>query len=59
MFDLIRLMALDEGGSTAIEYGFVAALISIAAMAAYTELGSSLDSIFRYVDGLIVVANGS
>jgi len=59
MLDLIRPVMLDEGGSTAIEYGFVAALVSIAGMAAYTELGSTLDSIFHYVDGLIVTANGS
>jgi Flp pilus assembly pilin Flp len=59
MLDLIRLVVVDEGGSTAIEYGFVAALVSIAGMAAYTELGSTLDNVFQYVDGLIIEANGS
>jgi pilus assembly protein Flp/PilA len=59
MLDLIRPVVLDEGGSTALEYGLIAAFISIAAMAAYTEMGSSIEGAFRYVDGLIVVANGS
>lgn len=36
----------DEGGATAIEYGLIAALISLAAVIAFTSLGLSLADIF-------------
>ena len=53
MFDLVRLLVLDEGGATAIEYGLIAALVSIAGVAAFTTMGSSLTSIFSYISGLM------
>ena len=58
MLGLVRELLHDEGGTTAMEYGFCAVLISLAAMAAYTSLGSSLIQIFGYVDGGIIYANG-
>lgn len=36
----------DESGATAIEYGLIAALISVAAIAAMTTLGESLSETF-------------
>jgi len=36
----------DESGATAIEYGLIAALISIAAVAAMGTLGTALSSLF-------------
>jgi pilus assembly protein Flp/PilA len=39
----------DESGATAIEYGLIAALISIAAITAMTTLGSSLGNTFNKV----------
>jgi len=36
----------DEEGATAIEYGLIAALISVAIIAAVTALGGSLRSTF-------------
>lgn len=39
----------DESGATAIEYGLIAALISVAAIGAMTAMGSSLKSIFNFV----------
>ena len=39
----------DESGATAIEYGLIAALVSVAAMAAMEGLGESLDSMFGEV----------
>ena len=39
----------DESGATAIEYGLLAALISIAAIAAMAAVGTSLSSTFSNV----------
>jgi pilus assembly protein Flp/PilA len=39
----------DEGGATAIEYGLIAALISIAAITAFNAVGSKLQTTFNDV----------
>ena len=39
----------DESGATAIEYGLIAALVSVAAIAALTAMGGSLDAMFQAV----------
>ena len=39
----------DESGATAIEYGLIAALISVAAIVAMRSLGTSLNEIFGFV----------
>jgi pilus assembly protein Flp/PilA len=41
----------DESGATAIEYGLIASLISVAAIVAFTTVGSSLSVVFGYVAG--------
>ena len=46
----------DESGATAIEYGLIAALVSVAAIAALTSLGGSLTNIFTVVDGALSTA---
>ena len=43
--------ARDESGATAIEYGLIAALVSVAAITAMTQLGNSLSGIFTEVSG--------
>jgi len=48
MKTLIRIFK-DESGATAIEYGLIAALVSVAAMAAMEGLGVSLDTMFTEV----------
>jgi len=45
---LIRLLK-DERGATAIEYGLIAALISIAMIMAFQSLGLNLADIFNTV----------
>jgi pilus assembly protein Flp/PilA len=45
----IRRFFKDEEGATAIEYGLIAALISIAAIAAMTNVGNNLKNIFNTV----------
>ncbi len=39
----------DKTGATAIEYGLIAALVSIAIITGVTTLGESLNSTFTYV----------
>ena len=41
MFKVIRTFAKDETGATAIEYGLIAALVSVAAIGALTAMGNS------------------
>ena len=49
MFSLVKSLARDESGATAIEYGLIAALVAIAAIGGMSLLGSSLNSIFTTV----------
>jgi pilus assembly protein Flp/PilA len=44
----MRLLA-DESGATAIEYGLIAALIAVAAIAAFQLVGTNLSSLFNTV----------
>jgi pilus assembly protein Flp/PilA len=46
---IVRRLTEDRRGVTAIEYGLIAALVAIAAIAAMTTLGTSLSSTFSYV----------
>ncbi|MEZ5667145.1 MAG: Flp family type IVb pilin [Alphaproteobacteria bacterium] len=39
----------NEDGATAIEYGLIAALVSVAAITALSAMGDSLDSLFTTV----------
>ena len=39
----------DESGATAIEYGLIAALISVVIVTAVTAVGSNLKSVFNSV----------
>jgi pilus assembly protein Flp/PilA len=45
----IRKMLKDSKGATAIEYGLIAALIAVAAIAAMSQLGSKLNTTFNNV----------
>lgn len=45
-----RLMK-DESGATAIEYGLIAALISVGLIAGATTLGDELDNLFDKLGG--------
>jgi pilus assembly protein Flp/PilA len=47
---LIKLMR-NEDGATAIEYGLIAALVSIAAVVIMGTVGSNLGSVFTTVAG--------
>ena len=43
----------DESGATAVEYGLIAALVSVAGITALTLMGGSLTNIFTAVGTLI------
>jgi pilus assembly protein Flp/PilA len=43
----------DESGATAIEYGLIAALISVAIIGAVTAVGGKLDTTFTAVDSAL------
>ena len=49
MITTIKSFLFDESGATAIEYGLIAALVSVAAIAALGSLGNSLENIFGIV----------
>jgi pilus assembly protein Flp/PilA len=49
MIDTIKSFLTDESGATAIEYGLIAALVSVAAIAALGSLGNSLGTMFNSV----------
>jgi pilus assembly protein Flp/PilA len=49
MLTNLRNLIADESGATAIEYGLIAALVSVAAIGALQAMGTSLMSIFTTV----------
>jgi pilus assembly protein Flp/PilA len=49
MRTLFAQFASDECGATAIEYGLIAALISVAIVAALTAVGGQLNTLFNTV----------
>jgi pilus assembly protein Flp/PilA len=49
MFGNIKTLLKDESGATAIEYGLIAALVSVAAIGALTAMGTSLRTMFNTV----------
>lgn len=44
---VLRLFLKDETGATAIEYGLIVALISIATIAALSTMGTNLSNTFN------------
>ena len=53
MVNLFKEFFADESGATAIEYGLIAALVSVAAIGALQALGGSLNSIFGEVEHVL------
>ena len=50
MLITVKRVLKDESGATAIEYGLIAALVSVAAITALSGMGDSLVEIFGVVD---------
>jgi len=59
MFANIKSFIADESGATAIEYGLIAALVSVAAIAALRGMGNSLNNLFGVVSGELTNAVNS
>jgi len=54
----IKAFIKDESGATMIEYGLVAALVSVAAIVALQILGGQLQVIFNTVSSYLAAAGG-
>jgi pilus assembly protein Flp/PilA len=49
MFATLLKLIKNEDGATAIEYGLIAALVAVAAVAAMTTVGTNLSATFNSV----------
>ncbi len=56
MFTLISRFVKEDSGATAIEYGLIAALVSVAAIGALTAMGQSLNTMFGTVSSALNTA---
>lgn len=54
MLHLLSRLRVDEMGEVAISYSLVAALISIAAIIAMTQLGDVIPQVYDFVTGTLV-----
>ena len=48
-WDFIRSLLSDESGATAVEYGMIAILVSVATLGTLQALGTSFNTIFHAV----------
>ncbi len=53
MLTKLMLFLKDDSGATAIEYGLIAALVSVAAIGALTAMGQSLNTMFSTVSSAL------
>jgi pilus assembly protein Flp/PilA len=58
MSKLFARFRKDESGATAIEYGLIAALISVALIAGASTLGNSLNAQFQQIAGELDYTTG-
>ena len=59
MLSFFKTLMTDESGATAIEYGLIAALVSVAAVVALENMGTSLENMFTTVSGKLDTAVGT
>lgn len=53
MFNALKSFVRDESGATMIEYGLIAALVSVAGVIALGTLGESLSGMFQHVSNCL------
>ena len=58
MKNMIERFVKDESGATAIEYGLIAALISVALITGATTLGNTLNAQFQSLSDKMNAAKG-
>ncbi len=56
--NFLKKIRKDESAATAIEYGLIAALVSVAAIGALTAMGTSLNTMFQTVSNELLKAVG-
>jgi pilus assembly protein Flp/PilA len=56
MFEFVRQFARNESGATAIEYGLIAAGISVAIIVVVNSLGSQLKTTFTKISSQLATA---
>ncbi len=56
--EMLTRIVKDQSGATAIEYGLIAALVSVAAIGVLTSLGTSLAGVFTLVTTTLTTAAG-
>ncbi len=56
MLTILTRFLQDDSGATAIEYGLIAALVSVAAIGALTAMGNSLSTMFNTVSTALSTA---
>ncbi|HLI13331.1 MAG TPA: Flp family type IVb pilin [Alphaproteobacteria bacterium] len=56
MLTTLKQLIQDESGATAIEYGLIAALISVAAVGAFTIVGGDLGNTFNFIGNKLSTA---
>lgn len=49
MFNTLRIFLVDESGATALEYGLIVALISVATGGVVMQLGAIVELLYQYV----------
>ena len=58
MLTTLSKLYRDESGATAIEYGLIAALISVVIIGALTLVGTQLSAVFQAVQAALTTAAG-
>lgn len=58
MLSILNKFVRDESGATAIEYGLIAALVSVAGVSALELMGQSLSTMFTTVSDKLQTAVG-
>lgn len=59
MVDLFRRFIRDERGATAVEYGLLAALVSVAAGSVVAILGDIVQLVYQFLVDNVVAASAS
>jgi pilus assembly protein Flp/PilA len=59
MSSLVKSIAVNEDGATAIEYGLIAGLIAVAIITALTLIGTDISAMFNAIAGKIAAETPS